>query len=78
MSRTWKSWIGVPLGTATIHMQPSQRARLDRPARPVRTKDRLLDHRPVRFNTWTATVRDRDQSDIARFLRAMLTCQPWL
>jgi hypothetical protein len=65
--------------TATSHMESSQRARIDRPVRPVRTKDRFLDHRPVRFNTCTEPARDRDQSDIGPFfLRAILTCQPWL
>jgi hypothetical protein len=64
--------------TATIHIEPSQRARVDRPVRPVRTKDRFLDHRLVRFNTCTETARDRDHRDIGLFLRALLTCQPWL
>ena len=53
--------------TATIHMEPSQRARVDRPVRPVRTKDRFLDHRPVRLNTCTEPAIDRDQSDIGPF-----------
>jgi hypothetical protein len=68
----------VPRVTATIHIKPSQRARIDRPVRPVRTKDRFLDHRLVRFNTCTETARDRDHRDIGLFLRAILTYQPWL
>jgi len=68
----------VPRVTATIHMEPSQRARIDRPMRPVRTKDRFLDHRPVRLRTCIDTARDRDHRDIGLFLRAILTCQPWL
>lgn len=46
--------------TATIHMEPSQRARVDRSVRPVRTKDRFLDHHLVRFNTCTETAIARD------------------
>jgi hypothetical protein len=60
----------VPRVTATIHMEPSQRARVDRPVRPVRTKDRFLDHRPVRFNTCTETARDRDHRDIGLFFES--------
>ena len=56
--------------TATIHMEPSQRARVDRPVRPVRTKDRFLDHRPVRLNTCTEPAIDRDQSDIGPFFES--------
>jgi hypothetical protein len=56
--------------TATIHMEPSQRARVDRPVRPVRTKDRFLDHRPVRLNTCTEPSIDRDQSDIGPFFES--------
>src|SRR6267142_6671480 len=51
-------------------MEPSQRARVDRPVRPVRTKDRFLDHRPVHFNTGTEPARDRDQSDIGPFFES--------
>jgi hypothetical protein len=48
-------------------MEPSQRARIDRPVRPVRIKDRFLDHRPVRFNICTETAIDRDHRDIGFF-----------
>ena len=68
----------VPRVTATIHIEPSQRARIDSPVRPVRTMDRLLDHRPLRFNTCTETARDRDHRYMGLFLRAILTCQPWV
>jgi len=57
----------VPRVTTTIHMEPSQRARVDRPVRPVRTKDRFLDHRPVCLNTCTEHAIVRDQSDIWPF-----------
>jgi hypothetical protein len=56
--------------TTTMHMEPSQRARVDRPVRPVRTKDCFLDHRPVRFNTCTEPAIDHDQSDIGPFFES--------
>jgi hypothetical protein len=60
----------VPRVTATIHMEPSQRARVDRPVRPVRTKGRFLDHRSVRLNTCTETAIDRDNSEIGPFFES--------
>jgi hypothetical protein len=66
----------VPRLTATIHMETSQPARLDRTVRPVHTKDRSLDHRLVRFNTCPETARDPDHRDIDFCLRAIVTCQP--
>jgi len=57
----------VPRVTATIHMEPSQRARIDRPVRPVRTKERFLDHRLVRFNSCTETAIDHDHRGIGLF-----------
>jgi hypothetical protein len=62
--------------TATIHMEPSQRARVDRPVRPVRTKDRFLDHRPVRLNTCTEPAIDRHQSDIGPFFESASYVSP--
>jgi hypothetical protein len=69
-SHTTRVMSQVTRVTATIHMEPSQRARVDRPVQPLRTKDRFLDHRPVRFNTCTEPAIDRDQSDIWPFFES--------
>jgi hypothetical protein len=65
---------GTPV-TATIHMEPSQHARIDRPVWPVRTQDRFLDHRLVCLNTCTETAIDGDYRDISLFLIAIPMCR---
>ena len=67
----------VPRLTATIHMETSQPARIDRTVRPVHTRECSLDRRLVRFTTCTETARDPDHRDIGLCLRAIVTCQLW-